>query len=68
MVLCPRTLPAYASSEWEPFSSQSFRCSYGPTSSTTLAPASSQRGRPAGNRPATTHSAYGSVGTGAASS
>ena len=44
-------LPAYASSEWEPFSSQSFRCSYGPTSSTTLAPASSQRGRPAGNRP-----------------
>ena len=28
-VWCPRTPPAYASSEWAPLSSQSFRCSKG---------------------------------------
>ena len=53
--------------EWEPLSSQSLRCSYGVTSSTTRTPASSQAGRPAGNRPAMTHSLNGSVGTGEAS-
>ena len=63
----PRMLPAYASSEWEPLSSQSLRCSNGVTSSTTRAPASSQRGRPAGNRPVMTHSWKGSVATGDAS-
>ena len=51
-----------------PFSSQSFRDSYGRTSSTKRAPADSQCGRPAGNAPSSTQSAYGSVTTGAASS
>src|SRR4029450_7118562 len=37
------------------------------TSATMVAPASSQRGRPAGNSPETTHSLKGSVGTGYAS-
>ena len=64
IVSWPRMLPAYASREWEPLSSQSLRCSNGPTSATSCAPASSQRGRPAGNRPDTTHSLNGSVGTG----
>src|SRR5512133_3179056 len=63
----PRMLPAYASIECDPLSSQSLRCSKGSTSATTVTPASSQRGRPAGNRPETTHSLKGSVGTGYAS-
>ena len=49
--------------EWEPLSSHSLRVSKGRTSSTNVAPADSQAGRPAGNDPASTHSENGSVGT-----
>ncbi|GGL04310.1 hypothetical protein GCM10012284_43670 [Mangrovihabitans endophyticus] len=64
----PRALAAYASSECAPLSSNSLRCSYGVTSATNRAPALAQSGRPAGKSPLSTHSAYGSVTTGAASS
>src|SRR5687767_15795094 len=67
IVECPRMLPAYASIECDPFKSQSLRCSNGSTSATSATPASSQRGRPAGNPPETTHSLKGSVATGYAS-
>ena len=60
----PRAEPAYASSECPALSSHSLRCSYGAMSPVNVAPASSQRGRPPGKSPLSTHSLNGSVTTG----